>query len=192
MQNRTLLALAPLIYVAWSDGTLTESEIQRIRQRLTGQGPAVQRVLDEWLDPQSPPSPSKLFGLLETMRNASGTGDRKRFKSLAEFGRFLARRGEHDNGDDDEATPALRALQEVEQAIGVVGSEAISGILGAPADARKAGVVVTPDLETLRSFVDAERADSRRLVFNLLDRAEFDRTGIDGIPEYRERVLAWC
>jgi acyl-CoA oxidase len=191
VHNRTLLALAPLIYVAWSDGTLTESEIQRIRQRLTGQGPAVQKILDEWLDPNAPPSPAKLYGLLETMRQARGTEEHKRFKSLAEFGRFLA--GRSGNGDADEAaTPGLRALQEVEEAIGVVGSEALRGILGAPEDAHKAGVHVTPDLDALRSFVDAERADIRRFVFNLLDRAEFDRSGIENIEEYRERVLTWC
>ena len=134
LQNRTLLALAPLIYVAWSDGTLTETEINRIRQRLTERGqPPMKAVLDEWLDPNHPPSAAKLLGLLETMRKAGG-GERKGFKSLAEFGRFLARRGDRNNNHDaDDATPGLRALQEVEAALGVVGSEALRGIFGTAA-----------------------------------------------------------
>ena len=61
MQDRALLTLAPLLYVAWSDGSLNESEVQRIRQRLSNQGDDVQQVLDEWLNPADPPSPSRLF-----------------------------------------------------------------------------------------------------------------------------------
>ena len=199
LQNRTLLALAPLLYVAWSDGTLTETEIKRIRQRLSGQGAGVQQILDEWLNPASPPAPARLYELLETMRRASGTNNRKRFTSLAEFGRFLARRSDRNNGEDhddveDEATPGLRALQEVEAALGVVGIEALHAILGAPNGAAPMAGVIAADLQALQSFVEAERADIRRLVFKLLERQEFDRTGIDGvgIPEYRERVLQWC
>ncbi len=191
MQNRTLLALAPLIYVAWSDGTLTESEIKRIRQRLAGQSPRVQQVLDEWLDPAAPPSASRLYGLLEVMRSAHDTGQRKPVKSLAEFGRFLSRRTDGDEAGDA-AIPGLRALQEVEQALGVAGGEALHAILGAPAGARVPSEAPHPDLDALRAFVDAERADIRRLVFKLLEREEFNRDGIEDIPVYRERVLEWC
>ncbi len=191
MQNRTLLALSPLIYVAWSDGKLTESEIKRIRQRLSAQAPAVQQVLDEWLDPATPPSPTKLYGLLEEMRSAGGKQQRKRFKSLAEFGRFLAKRSEKDDEVDD-TIPGLRALQEVEEAIGVVGSEALRGILGSGDGASAKTTVAAPTLDDLRSFVDAERRDIRRLVFKLLEREEFDKSGIDSIPAYRERVYEWC
>ncbi|HEY0674141.1 MAG TPA: acyl-CoA dehydrogenase [Longimicrobiales bacterium] len=189
MQNRTLLTLAPLIYVAWSDGTLTDNELAHIRERLAESGGDVQPVLDEWLNPAAPPTPSKLYGLLDMMRTAGRGAERKRFKSLAEFGRFL---GRNKNGGEEHATPELRALQEIESALGVVGEEALHAILGSPIDEPGRPRVVAPDAEALRAFVDAERADIKRLVFKLLEREEFDRSRIHNIDEYREHVLRWC
>lgn len=189
MNNRTLLSLAPLIYVAWSDGTLTESEMQRIRARLSGESEEVQQILDEWLNPAAPPSPSKLYGLLEQMRKAGVGAQKKRFKSLAEFGRFLSR---NDNKDHDDGTPELVALQEVEAAMGVVGTEALRAIIGNTDGAPMVDGAVMPNLDSLRSFVDGERQDIRRLMFKLLERGEFDRSGIAGMNDYRERTLAWC
>ena len=189
MQNRTLLTLAPLIYVAWSDGSLTETEIKRIRQQLAGAGAAVQQVLDDWLDPAEPPSPSQLFGLLQMMREASGTASPRKFKSLAEFGRFLGRKAKDRS---DAPTPELRALREVEDALGVVGTEALRAILGRDADQDGNGATPPPDLDVLRAFVEAERLDIRRLIFKILERPEFDRTVIKSVADYRARVLAWC
>jgi acyl-CoA oxidase len=189
MHNRTLLTLAPLIYVAWSDGTLTEPEIKRIRQQLAGQGAAVQQVLDDWLDPAEPPSPSQLLGLLQMMREACGAAQPKKFKSLADFGRFLGRRA---NDRSDAPTPELRALREVEDALGVVGTDALRAILGRAADEADEFATRPPDLDVLRAFVEAERLDIRRLVFKMLERSEFDRSTIKGIADYRASVLAWC
>ena len=188
MPNNTLLSLAPLIYVAWSDGTLTEAEIKRIRGRLSGQSADVQHILDEWLNPEAPPSASKLYSLLELMRGSSAAAQKKRFKSLAEFGRFLANNSKQEDGH----TPELRALAEIEAAIGVVGTEALRAIIGAPdEDEQKAGTV-PPKVEALRSFVEGERADIRRLVLKQLERPEFDRSTIKDMTDYRERVFEWC
>ena len=186
--DATLLGLAPLIYVAWSDGTLTESEIERIRQGLSGESAHVQQLLDEWLNPAAPPSPSKLYGLLEQMR-ATGAGSQpKRFKSLSEFGRFLAFRTEKSRGD----TPELVALSEVEEALGIVGTEALRAIIGTTPGSAEDSSAGPANLDALRSFVDAERQDIRRLIFKILERPEFDRTTIMGTADYREHVLAWC
>jgi acyl-CoA oxidase len=189
LQNSTLLTLAPLIYVAWSDGTLTESEIKRIRQRLADQGSAVQQVLDDWLDPAEPPSASQLLGLLQMMRQASGSANPKKFKSLAEFGRFLGRKSKDRS---EPATPELRALREVEDALGVVGPEALRAILGHAEVANGKAITVPPDLDALHAFVEGERMDIRRLVFRILARPEFDRTTIRSMADYRASVLAWC
>ena len=189
MHNRTLLTLAPLIYVAWSDGTLTEAEIKRIRQRLSGQSDAVQQVLDDWLDPAEPPSPTQLLGLLEMMRQTSGSAPAKKFKTLADFGRFLGRKAKDRS---DAPTPELRALREVEDALGVVGSEALRNILGQGADHAHEAARQPPDLDVLRGFVEAERMDIRRLIFKILERPEFDRSSIKDIEDYRARVRAWC
>jgi acyl-CoA oxidase len=189
LHNRTLLSLAPLLYVAWSDGSLTESEIARIRERLAGQGDDVQRVLDEWLDPAAPPSPSRLYGLLDSMRTANRGNEKRRFKSLAEFGKFL---GLTASQTAEGATPELLALQEVEASLGVVGTEALRAIIGAPDAERSSTGGALPNLDALRSFVEAERADIRRLVFKVLERPEFDRSKITDINSYREHVLQWC
>ena len=188
MPNSTLLSLAPLIYVAWSDGTLTDSELNRIRERLSGQTEEVQRILDEWLNPAAPPSASKLYKLLELMRTAGAGAKKKRFKSLTEFSRFLTNNSKRDNGD----TPELVALAEIEQALGIVGQDALRTILGAPDDEDEAAGSIAPKPEALRAFVDGERADIRRLVFKVLERAEFDRSTVKDMTDYRQRVFEWC
>jgi acyl-CoA oxidase len=192
LQDRALLTLAPLLYVAWSDGSLTESEVHRIRQRLSHQGDDVQKILDQWLNPSSPPSPSQLYKLLEMMRAANRGHEKKRFKSLAEFGRFLGRAPDGQSAADDDATPELRALQEVEAALGVVGTEALRAIIGGPDGIVHPQAGPLPNLDALRSFVDAERADIRRLVFKVLERPEFDRSTIKDFDDYRQRTLEWC
>jgi acyl-CoA oxidase len=122
------------------------------------------------------------------MRNAGAGARKKRFKTLAEFGRFLAR----DAKGEDGATPELVALQEVEASLGVVGPEALRAIIGAePARGVKARVVA-PDMDALRAFVEGDRADIRRLVFKLLERPEFDRSTITDMQAYRQRVYEWC
>ena len=190
MQDRALLTLAPLLYVAWSDGSLNESEVQRIRQRLSNQGDDVQQVLDEWLNPADPPSPSRLYKLLDMMRVANKGNEKKRFKSLAEFGRFLGR--PQNNEADDHETPELRALQEVESALGVVGTEALRAIIGSPDGVVHPSAGALPNMDALRAFVEAERADIRRLVFKVLERPEFDRSRIKDFDDYRQHVFQWC
>ena len=189
--DRTLLEFAPLIYVAWSDGLLTDDEVSRIRTRLAAKpaSSAVQRVLEEWLNPDRPPTSTQLYGLLEDMRKASG-GTKRKFKSLTEFGRFLSRGSD---GDSDAETPELLAMREVEEALGVAGQEALRAIIGPVADggSRAHGPRI-PDTEALAQFIDAERYDVRRYIFNLLQRPVFDRTGIEDMAAYRERVFEWC
>ncbi|MGQ0562503.1 MAG: acyl-CoA dehydrogenase family protein [Gemmatimonadota bacterium] len=189
--DRTLLEFAPLIYVAWSDGLLTEEEIARIRARIarTPVSAPVQRVLDEWLNPEQPPTPGRLYGLLEMMRAARGRSRRK-FASLAELGRFLARSGGK-AGRDVADTPELIALREVEAALGVAG-EAVMRAVIRPVAELEAALPRVLDPDRLAQFVDADRYDVRRYVFNLLQRPVFDRSGISGIGEHRERVLVWC
>jgi acyl-CoA oxidase len=192
--DQTLLEFAPLIYLAWSDGLLAEEEIERIRARIA-QHPvnaAVQRVLDEWLNPQRPPTPAKLNELLELMRAARGNAGRRRFSSLYEFGRFLGKPFAK-AADAEPDTPELIALRELEEALGVVGHDVLNTI-GEPPKAlvREAEALPTLAAEPLAMFVDADRYDIRRYVFSLLQRPVFDRSGITDEHEYRERVLQWC
>jgi acyl-CoA oxidase len=187
--DRVLLEFAPLIYVAWSDGLLTQEELARMRARIatTPVSAPVQRVLDEWLNPDEPPTPAKLYELLEMMRKGSGSTKRK-FASLSEFGRFLGRGGK----DEDDDTPELLAMREVEDALGIDGHEALRAIIRPISDAEAEHIPRGIDPEQLAQFIDAERYDVRRYVFNVLQRPVFDRGGIEDMADYRERVLEWC
>lgn len=192
--DQTLLEFAPLIYLAWSDGLLGEEEIGRIRARVA-QYPvnaAVQHVLDEWLNPQQPPTPAKLYELLELMRTARGQAGKRRFSSLYEFGRFLGKPFAK-AADAVPDTPELIALRELEGALGVASSDVLRTISEPrkPA-ARESQALPTLAAEPLAMFVDAERYDIRRYVFNLLQRPAFDKTANTDDYAYRERVLQWC
>jgi acyl-CoA oxidase len=80
----------------------------------------------------------------------------------------------------------------VESALGIVGTDALRAILAERPAEPTADQAAVPDLDALRAFVDAERSDIRRLLFKVLERAEFERAHIANMADYRESVLRWC
>jgi acyl-CoA oxidase len=191
--DQTLLEFAPLIYVAWSDGQLTDDELMRLRSRIArkGAGAAVQRVVEQWLNPEQPPTPAQLYGLLEMIRSAAHGKTRGRWASLVDFGRSLARRS-NKHQDIDESTPEILAMREIESALGVVGPEAMRAILGTTNEPSSHNGLGALDTEQLAQFVDGERYDIRRYICSLLLRPAFSKANITTMAEYRERVLEWC
>jgi len=63
-----LLPFLPLVYVAWSDGTLEAEELSTICDRIESQSwlePEARTAVQRWLQPDSPPSAAALQRLRE-------------------------------------------------------------------------------------------------------------------------------
>jgi acyl-CoA oxidase len=183
-----VLAFAPLIYVAWADGVLTERERAAVHRRLTRsmrlseQGRA---DLAGWLDPAAPPDATELAALLAAIRaRADGLPESAR-TSLAAAGAALA---------GNTAGPAeKRALRSLERVLGTHGREAVRSVLGStPADAPTTGPAADFDVARLRAFLDEPHGAERRRLLERLATPAFARPLAPAAEPHREQVLAWC
>ena len=192
--DRLLLQFAPLIYVAWSDGILAESERAQIRARLAAAPAtpaAVVSLVDHWLNPAQPPSPGELNDLVERMRKAAQKrkGEARRWFSLSELGHFLART---DIKPGEKASPELLALSTVEDALGIEGSDALNALLGVHADQVTLEPEHAVDAAELEVFLAGDRLVMRKRVFALLTDpiCQLDPAAASAV--YRQRVLECC
>jgi len=193
-----LLPFLPLVYVAWSDGTLEAEELSTICDRIESQSwlePEARTAVQRWLQPDSPPSAAALQRLRERARElapASGTAEAR--LSLIDLGIELARSqaGEDGPWQGDEARAAL---EEIEEALGVVGHEAARTLTGAPAST--ASVETRPsrtragfDPDSMRRFLDEPYPALRRRVLDLLADEAFEFPMELDRETYREQTLA--
>jgi acyl-CoA oxidase len=193
-----LLALLPLVYVAWSDSDLTPAEIGDIAEhvdRLDWGGEAKRGVVERWLNPSVPPGPAALRALLTVVRGlASDLPDSER-RSLAELGIELARAS---GGGDAEywRAPAVRgALAEIESALGVDPCDACRELLGPEGrrpEVAEAEPAATFEVSGLTRLLGGAYRHTREQVFEILRQPQFRYVyGLDR-TRYQERVCQWC
>ena len=194
---RDVLAVLPLLYVAWADGVLTPTEIEELHDRIAAQdwiGSAHRGAICDWLNPQNPPSATTYFRWIRTIREAGTQIPDAADRTLAELGAEMARLTQRDG---DAAVPApemQRALEDVEAALGVRGHEALREILRerptpdvAPPEAE-----VPFDVTAMTRLLDGDHADLRNTIRTLLRDPAFEHDPSLSTSAYREQVLQWC
>ena len=193
---RDVLAIVPLLYVAWADGVLTPTEIEEMHERLAGQSwidPAHRDRLTEWLDPQHPPSATTYFRWIRTLRMASAHIPDAAGQTLAELGAEMARLAD---GTHDASVPSevQRALEDIEAALGVRGHEALREILqDRPRPDDTAAHSEAPfDVQAMTRLLDGKHADLRSTIRTLLSDPAFAYESGLSTSAYREQVLQWC
>ncbi|MFB6373018.1 MAG: hypothetical protein ABEN55_07865, partial [Bradymonadaceae bacterium] len=135
-QNERLIPILPMIYVAWSDGDLTDDEIRQIRGTAADQewldSDAKDR-LARWLDPEDPPKPRTMSVLLRSMQQAADELPEDERFSLAELGVEIAKLEAEAEGDvalDGWLQESTRdALRDLEEALGIASEEACRELL---------------------------------------------------------------
>jgi acyl-CoA oxidase len=189
-----LLALLPLVHLAWSDGVLTFGERRAFAETLLDV-----RVLDDldreallpWLDPEAPPSPAAMKSLRALVRELAPPEAADR-ASLTELGLDLARAG---GGRDAWRSPGARdALAAAEAALGMLGREAVRRLLGEAHHAAGPAALPAPadaafDAARLAAWLDEPYGADRRRVLGLLAGPAL-RPGLElDRAAYRERAL---
>ncbi|MCH8956337.1 hypothetical protein IIA28_13620, partial [candidate division KSB1 bacterium] len=157
-----LLPLLPMLYIAWSDGILTPSELKTIKEKLEIQNwmtKSEQKILAGWLDPASPPSPSDLLNWLKIIRQSAGKIPLSSRKTLVDLGVEVARIGAKSESDRCTTPEACVALGVIEQALGVVSAEAARDVLFEaadikPAKAAKAAPKAAFDVQAMSRLLD--------------------------------------
>ncbi|MDH3734754.1 MAG: acyl-CoA dehydrogenase family protein [Gemmatimonadota bacterium] len=182
-----LLPFYPLLYLAWADGELSEREADLIRQHVeaAGLGP---EPLEGWLDPERPPSPAKLLGLLSSVRRLASELDRPDHETLTDLGVGIARAGGHDPDDAERA-----AVAGLEAALAVDVGEGAAAML--PEERPVAELPeIRPafDVDGMTVWLDGDKHEIRARVRALIGSPPFESPGEIASSDYRELVLDWC
>ena len=192
--DSSTLPLLPLVYVAWADCTLTNSEIKAISKTVKRQqwlDESARQTVCAWLDPNAPPSAGQLQRLLVTIRRLARDLPRER-RSLADLGLDLARQGAEDIGEW-ESPEAQEALGRIEAILGVIGSEASQELIAVTVPAPPVEETAPRfEVDDLTELLDGDYRKVREQVRDLLrDPAFRYEYGLER-SAYREKVLGWC
>jgi acyl-CoA oxidase len=173
-----LLAVYPLLYVVWADAELSAEELALVRERTAGWSwlsDAGRAELASWLDPDSPPSPQRLRGLLDTIRERAADLSEDARHTLVDLGEAVAAGSE---GETDEE--ARRALMDLEEALGVSGAEAARELLRGedhrPEQEDEWEDEPSFDVDQVRALLDGKSAAARDEMRELIARplVEYD------------------
>ena len=189
-----LLPFLPMVYAAWSDGVLSVTELEAIRERISAQKwleADARAALARWLDPHNPPSARALAGLGERLRALGRGTDAEARRSLVKLGLELARA---EAGAGVWTQPdAQRELHELEREPGLLPAEAVRRVMAEPLPEPLGPPTPPPQvpgLEEVRLLLERPRPEVRRRVLELMAEEAF-AFPID-LPRalYRHRVLA--
>ena len=190
-----IASVLPFLYIAWADGLLTPTQIEQIRTRIKAQrwlNEEERRRLCVWLDPQNPPDATTYYRWVRTIKESARDIPHAAQKSLAELGCAMASLA-NVAGPTEEAK---RALAEIEEALGIVGREAVRElVVERPRPEGQAGeeAVVRVDVVAgLKAALDGRLAPLRDRIRTLLCDPVFIYPDTDTpTGEMREVVLAW-
>ena len=178
----------PMLYVAWADGELTDSEISSICTQLSaveGLDQSCQSALGRWLDPNNPPSSTDLVSLLAQIRRSASSLSNEERRSLTDLGVEIARLE-----GVDVSFSVLQALNDLEVTLGLEGGEAVRQLL---APMRPYEPPIEPehrfDIESMTALLDGDQMQIRRQVRNLISQPGFEYLYGLGSSEYRQVVL---
>jgi acyl-CoA oxidase len=187
-----LLPLAPFVHTAWGDGSLSPAELRGLRGAvgsLEWLDDSARVVLEEWLDPGTPPTSSDLDALRALVRAPPLEDERRASGSLTDLG--LALWAATEDGSPWSRKDAQAALRALEAGLGVQGAEAARALRGvSPPPPPPQAPSPLFDGARLRAFLERDNQQARKRALAAL---EDPLAAIPpGLPsaEYRERVLA--
>ena len=181
-ESPELVALMPLLYVAWADGELGDEEIARV-DAAANVSDAQRATLAKWLDRDAPPTSTELLKLFRYVQVRASRLPAEKRRSLVQLGTHVAEL------TADES--AARALEEVETALGVRGIA--HGLMSSQAPVRQTFDEAAPafDVSAMTTVLDGEYAETWNAVRELLQRPAFRYVEDLSKAEHREQVLRW-
>ena len=179
-----LTAFAPLLYVAWSDGQLSERESEGLGGRLAHLDADERAVLEPWLDPDAPPTSTELFRLLRMIRERVARLPTKNRAGLVQLGMELG-----------EATPSeaeATALRELEGVLGLDRVDGMSFFAPRPGSEQTFDEdEASFDVHALRRELDGDYAEDWEKIRALITDERLDlRQGLS-THAYRDLVFRW-
>tara|TARA_R110002096_G_scaffold361075_1_gene554065 strand:- start:3254 stop:5584 length:2331 start_codon:yes stop_codon:yes gene_type:complete len=185
-----LIAVVPLLYVAWADGALHPEQLARASQGYSGTLNAdASKALATWLDPASPPSSTELLRLYRFVRARAGLMDAKTRAGLIDLGLSIARA----EGSLDKSDATNLALAELEDALGIQGSETARYFFADRPASPQTFNELPPrfDVAALRTVLDGEWSDDWNRVRAWMARPDFALQDGLSTKDHRKLVRQW-
>lgn len=194
-----VLSLLPLYYVGWADSILSPSEVKLIRKKINELDfldKADKAMLRKWSDPANPPSKELFKHWVFLLKNSAVGLPSDSRQSLADLGLEMAKR----SIPDDQAIKwdnhqTREALEEIEEALGLVSLESFRNIFNQEQIASEVREVVdTPsfDIERMTAILDGDYGEVKHQMRKLLSDPVFNYKTLPVKEDYREQVLHWC
>ncbi len=183
-----LLPFAPLLYVAWADGELSDAEFAVVRQHVASAriSAELRDSLSGWLDPSDPPDSVELRRLLDAIHDCAAAVPPEACDSLADLGGALAAVRKVRLGRAEK-----RAIAEIEELLGVAGGEAARSLLPQPIAVEEAPASRI-DRAALARAIAGQHAALRTRVLELLSTPAFAYIDPHDHHAYRDQVLTWA
>jgi acyl-CoA oxidase len=194
-QSPGLLIFLPMLYVAWSDSVLTDMEVESIEQTILKQDwltDSEKSFISSRLQPDDPPSPKQLKEWLSVVQNAAPHIPIEGRKSLAELGLAIARISEQSQ-QQWQNDRVVTALRQIEEALGVITTEALDDILleGAEVPVTEPQRRSKLDIEGLSKILDGQTRNIKQQLRQEFQTEKFEKTLLTDRGQYREQVLEW-
>ncbi len=190
----SLLPILPMVYIAWSDGVLTPTEINTIRKKFEALDfidEKATHVMEKWLSPTSPPSPRKMQRWLALISQVAQLLPQSEKRSLVNLATEIASIGAHDKHQHCTTEENCRALCEIEEALGVLGNEA-TRIFFPKRDPSEPMPEAHFDIDEVKLLLDGKYQDFRRKILTILCDPVFQYESHPDIHSYRNKILLWC
>lgn len=194
-----ILMFLPMLYVAWSDAVLSPSEIKMIQEKMgeiSWLTESETKVLNGWLNPQSPPSAREMQHWRALIKKCIASSQFENHNlDLVELSLAMAQLAE--SGTDLPNNPATKkALETLENDLGIIGGEMAREHFQAPRPpigppvASDAAPSFSPTV--MADFLKGEHKPLRNKIRKLLLDPFFDLSQIpESKDDFRELVFNW-
>mgnify|MGYP000580849575 CR=1 FL=1 len=197
-QHPAILALLPLIYGAWADQRLTDSELDTLVPKTKNAKwlkPAEKTIVLSWLDPKHPPSESTLDNWAEVIRKIASNIPHSSKKSLAQLGLEIVRIASSDVVKRIASKTAQADLNLMEEVIGPISKYQYLLLFSEnqlPLDLSQIGRKTTFSTQAMNDFLDNDYAEVRQKMRKIISNPPFQHVKELSKEEYREVTLDWC
>ncbi len=194
-----VLSLLPLFYVGWSDSVLSPSEVKLIHKKIASfpfLSAEDKHLLQQWSNPQAPPSPELFKQWVQVIRQTSLQGPSDQRQSLVELGIEMAKRSA---GEVDQlqwsSEQTAQALADLEEALGIAHIDAYRNIFHTEQIEREKEEreqQASFDYNAMTDLLDGPQAELKRRMRILLIDPYFKLEVWRDKTDYRQKMLDWC
>jgi len=193
----SLLPFIPLLYIAWADGVLEESEIEYIEQRIKENKTIkveTKKVVCNWLNPNNPPSARVLAHWKNYITENAELLNLSEKLNLFSIGAKLAKKQDSEDWVNEETK---QSLQKIESYLGIVSHEAIRSVFETNVGISKDQQTTNPPeraySKPLKALLQHKNKAVKAKVQSILDPHKDDIESHEfDLKTRREKTLEWC